>query len=146
MKRSGKITNLGGVKEQGSSEARHRRPDTAGRTRKVPFLGGGAEVRRVAVKGGGHLAILRNGLVETKESKVAAGDIVPVPGAQFEETLASAMRSAIFRAWSRCSYACVRSLSRAAAIARTRWKAGQDRNEPCGSAWHDSESTDGETP
>jgi Transposase, Mutator family len=42
------------------------------------------------VKGGGHLAILRNGLVETKESKVAAGDIVPVPGAQFEQTLASA--------------------------------------------------------
>jgi hypothetical protein len=42
------------------------------------------------VKGGGHLAILRNGLVETKESKVAVGDIVPVPGAQFEQTLASA--------------------------------------------------------
>jgi putative transposase len=39
---------------------------------------------------GGHLAILRNGLVETKENEVAAGDIVPVPGAQFEETLASA--------------------------------------------------------
>ncbi len=29
-------------------------------------------------------------LVETKESEVAVGDIVPVPGAQFEETLASA--------------------------------------------------------
>ena len=42
------------------------------------------------MKGGGHLAILRNGLVETKESKVAAGDIVSVPGAQFEQTLASA--------------------------------------------------------
>jgi putative transposase len=42
------------------------------------------------VKGGGRLAIPRNGLVETKESEVAAGDIVPVPGAQFEQTLASA--------------------------------------------------------
>jgi hypothetical protein len=42
------------------------------------------------VTGGGHLAILRNSLIETKESEVAAGDIVPVPGAQFEETLASA--------------------------------------------------------
>src|SRR6185437_10096032 len=37
-----------------------------------------------------HLAILRSGFGATKESKVAAGDIVPVPGAQFEETLASA--------------------------------------------------------
>ena len=36
------------------------------------------------------MAILRNGLVETKENEAAAGDIVPVPGAQFEETLASA--------------------------------------------------------
>jgi putative transposase len=42
------------------------------------------------VKRGGHLAILRSGFRSTKESKVAAGDIVPVPGAQFEETLASA--------------------------------------------------------
>jgi integrase len=42
------------------------------------------------VKGGGHLAILRSGFRATKESKVAAGDIVPVPGAQFEQTLASA--------------------------------------------------------
>jgi putative transposase len=39
---------------------------------------------------GGHLAILRSGFSATKESEVAAGDIVPVPGAQFEETLASA--------------------------------------------------------
>jgi hypothetical protein len=39
---------------------------------------------------GGHLAILRSGFGSTKESEVAAGDIVPVPGAQFEETLASA--------------------------------------------------------
>jgi transposase-like protein len=39
---------------------------------------------------GGHLAILRSGFDATKESEVAAGDIVPVPGAQFEETLASA--------------------------------------------------------
>jgi hypothetical protein len=39
---------------------------------------------------GGHLAILRSGFRATKESEVAAGDIVPVPGAQFEETLASA--------------------------------------------------------
>src|ERR1700745_4533592 len=39
---------------------------------------------------GGHLAILRSGFGATKESKVAAGDIVPVPGAQFEETLAAA--------------------------------------------------------
>src|ERR1700744_5660218 len=39
---------------------------------------------------GGHLAILRSGFDATKESKVAAGDIVPVPGAQFEQTLASA--------------------------------------------------------
>jgi len=34
--------------------------------------------------------ILRIGIYETKENEVAAGDIVPVPGAQFEETLASA--------------------------------------------------------
>jgi hypothetical protein len=39
---------------------------------------------------GGHLAILRSGFRATRESEVAAGDIVPVPGAQFEETLASA--------------------------------------------------------
>src|ERR1700751_3047100 len=39
---------------------------------------------------GGHLAILRSGFGATKESEVAAGDIVPVPGTQFEETLASA--------------------------------------------------------
>src|SRR5690242_21955641 len=39
---------------------------------------------------GGHLAILRSGFGATKESEVAAGDIVPVSGAQFEETLASA--------------------------------------------------------
>src|SRR5690242_21572052 len=39
---------------------------------------------------GGHLAILRSGFGATKEREVAAGDIVPVPGAQFEETLASA--------------------------------------------------------
>src|SRR5271156_3179744 len=39
---------------------------------------------------GGHLAILRSGLGAAKESEMAAGDIVPVPGAQFEETLASA--------------------------------------------------------
>src|ERR1700761_5566505 len=39
---------------------------------------------------GGHLAILRSGFRATKESEVAAGDIVPVPGAQFEQTLASA--------------------------------------------------------
>src|SRR5580658_499291 len=39
---------------------------------------------------GGHLAILRSGFSATKESEVAAGDIVPVSGAQFEETLASA--------------------------------------------------------
>ena len=39
---------------------------------------------------GGHLAILRSGFRATKESEVAAGDIVPVSGAQFEETLASA--------------------------------------------------------
>src|SRR4051794_27060300 len=39
---------------------------------------------------GGHLAILRSGFGATKESEVAAGDIVPVPGAQFEETLAAA--------------------------------------------------------
>jgi hypothetical protein len=34
--------------------------------------------------------ILRSAQSETKENKVAAGDIVPVSGAQFEETLASA--------------------------------------------------------
>jgi putative transposase len=39
---------------------------------------------------GGHLAILRSGFRATEESEVAAGDIVPVPGAQFGETLASA--------------------------------------------------------
>src|SRR5690348_16171705 len=39
---------------------------------------------------GGHLAILRSGFGATKESEVAVGDIVPVSGAQFEETLASA--------------------------------------------------------
>src|ERR1700739_4265453 len=39
---------------------------------------------------GGHLAILRSGFDARKESEVAAGDIVPVPGAQFEETLAVA--------------------------------------------------------
>jgi putative transposase len=39
---------------------------------------------------GGHLAILRIAWFETKESEVAVGDIVLVPGAQFEETLASA--------------------------------------------------------
>src|SRR5947209_854668 len=49
-----------------------------------------AGVRRVAVMRGGHLAILRSGFMATKESEAAAGDIVPVPGAQFEETLASA--------------------------------------------------------
>ena len=49
-----------------------------------------AGVRRVAVMRGGHLAILRSGFRATKESEVAAGDIVPVTGAQFEETLASA--------------------------------------------------------
>src|SRR5690242_19590199 len=39
---------------------------------------------------GGHLAILRSGFGATKESEVAAGDIVPVPGDSFEQTLASA--------------------------------------------------------
>jgi transposase-like protein len=34
--------------------------------------------------------ILRSAHYETKENEVAAGDIVPVPGARFEETLASA--------------------------------------------------------
>jgi putative transposase len=34
--------------------------------------------------------ILRSAHYETKENEVAVGDIVPVPGAQFEETLASA--------------------------------------------------------
>jgi putative transposase len=42
------------------------------------------------VKAGGHLAILRDAKYETKESEVAAGDIVPVPGDSFEQTLASA--------------------------------------------------------
>jgi Transposase, Mutator family len=44
----------------------------------------------VAVLRGGHLAILRSGFGATKEGEMAAGDIVPVSGAQFEETLASA--------------------------------------------------------
>jgi putative transposase len=44
----------------------------------------------VAVMRGDHLAILRSGFRATRESEVAAGDIVPVPSAQFEETLASA--------------------------------------------------------
>src|SRR5262249_9704820 len=39
---------------------------------------------------GGHLAILRSGFGATKEGKVAAGEIGPGPGAQLEETLASA--------------------------------------------------------
>jgi hypothetical protein len=39
---------------------------------------------------GGHLAILRSGFRAAKESEVAAGDSVPVPGAQFEQTLAAA--------------------------------------------------------
>jgi transposase-like protein len=39
---------------------------------------------------GGHLAILRSGFGSAKESEVAVGDIVPVPGAQFEETLTAA--------------------------------------------------------
>jgi putative transposase len=34
--------------------------------------------------------ILRSAYYDTKENEVAARDIVPVPGAQFEETLASA--------------------------------------------------------
>ena len=42
------------------------------------------------MKGGGHLAILRSGFGATKESEVAAGDIVPVAGEMFEQTLASA--------------------------------------------------------
>jgi hypothetical protein len=42
------------------------------------------------VKAGGHLTILRDAKSDTKESEVAVGDIVPVPGAHFEETLASA--------------------------------------------------------
>ena len=33
--------------------------------------------------------ILRSALSETKENEVAVGDIVPVPGVPFEETLAS---------------------------------------------------------
>jgi hypothetical protein len=44
----------------------------------------------VAVMRGGHLAILRSDSGATKESEVAAGDIVPVNGAQFEKTLAAA--------------------------------------------------------
>jgi hypothetical protein len=40
------------------------------------------------VKGGGHLAILRDAKSETKEREIAAGDIVLIPRAQFEETLA----------------------------------------------------------
>jgi transposase-like protein len=39
---------------------------------------------------GGHLAILRSGFGATKESEVAVGDIVPVSGESFEQTLASA--------------------------------------------------------
>src|SRR5690242_14024748 len=39
---------------------------------------------------GGHLAILRSGFGATKESEVAAGDIVPVSGESFEQMLASA--------------------------------------------------------
>jgi hypothetical protein len=39
---------------------------------------------------GSHLAILRSGFGATKESEVAAGDIVPVPGDSFEHTLAAA--------------------------------------------------------
>src|SRR6201987_4641396 len=39
---------------------------------------------------GGHLAILRRGFGATRESEVAAGDIVPVSGESFEQTLASA--------------------------------------------------------
>jgi hypothetical protein len=35
-----------------------------------------------------YLAILRDAKSETKESEVAVGDIVPVGGAQFKETLA----------------------------------------------------------
>jgi hypothetical protein len=38
---------------------------------------------------GGHLVILRCGFGATKESKVAAGDIVPVLRDSFEQTLAS---------------------------------------------------------
>ena len=34
--------------------------------------------------------ILRSAHYETKENEVAVGDIVPVPGVPFEETLASA--------------------------------------------------------
>jgi hypothetical protein len=49
-----------------------------------------AGVRRVAVMRGGHLAILRSGFGATKESEVAVGDIVPVSGESFEQTLASA--------------------------------------------------------
>jgi hypothetical protein len=41
------------------------------------------------MKGGGHLAILRSGFGATKESEMAAGDIVPVAGEMFEQTLAS---------------------------------------------------------
>jgi hypothetical protein len=39
--------------------------------------------------GGGDLAILRSGFGATKESEVAAVDIVPVVGEMFEQTLAS---------------------------------------------------------
>jgi hypothetical protein len=42
------------------------------------------------VMGGGHLAILQDAKSDTKESEVAAGDIVPVAGEMFEQTLASA--------------------------------------------------------
>ena len=45
---------------------------------------------RVAVTSGGHLVILRSAHYETKENEVAVGDIVPVPGMPFEETLTSA--------------------------------------------------------
>ena len=40
--------------------------------------------------GGDHLAILQDAKSDTKESEVAAGDIVPVAGEMFEQTLASA--------------------------------------------------------
>jgi hypothetical protein len=56
-----------------------------------------AEVRRVAVRRGGHLVILRNGLVETKENEVAVGDIVPVPGMPLEEALTTASIAALPR-------------------------------------------------
>jgi hypothetical protein len=38
----------------------------------------------------GHLVILRSAQSETNENEVAARDIVPVPGARFEETLEAA--------------------------------------------------------